>query len=861
MTNEAANETKFYEALKVVFTGESIQGRGGFVNLLRIKNAYYEKVLAQFQREVNSCGILQDANAREDFFDHLYSFFSKYFSESGSVYYCKTAYADKKYERVYTDNKDVILFWKTNMLYYVKSDIMYKNIIVEVEQEVQKIKFAFDCSDIQGKQNNEKKEIIFDYIGFDIPKFIDREKSGCHILKVSYSQNGRKTKTDKIAKKAEINEEIIKKAINVFKKQASVDFFINKDAKKFLKEQLDLYIHQVFIDNENEFDERTLKRFKVFKEFAIKLIDFISQFENELVKIWNKPKFVLNSNYVISIDRLNKEIVDKISDSAGLKQQIEEWQTLGIVDENFDFKTRDLSKYAHLPIDTKYFKELEAEILAQFDNLDDALDGRLIHSENYQALNTLKDRYKSQIQCIYIDPPFNTGKDFLFIDNYQESTWLNIIDDRLNIAKLFLREDGNIYLQLDHIEEHLGKILLDKHFGLENYMAKISWNTGDNISGFKSKAKNWIRQSDYIHYYAKSVENYYFVKAYEYNIGKKSEKGSFELGWLDFLGKDKNNLYVEKWKDGRYICEKITGVDVKPKGTIWNDIFSMQYSEPRETESLSFVSNQKPENLLRRIIQTSSEENNYVFDFFSGSGTTCAVSHKLHRKYIGVEAGNYFSETYTDVIELNKQKNKSYADMENSEGEFDDKAKAFDSKSIVEVISETDKKKVIKVRKIGFLGRMKIVINGDKEFKIPTSIRIRTPHLTKDVNWQGGGFFKYYELEQYENTLSKMQYKDSDGIFYNENPFENYVFLTDSKLADVLKFDGKNVSLNFSDLYENIDFAETISLLKGKPIRKIEGKKVILSDGTEYCYDFATMNNEEKIKFAQMLKPLLWWGE
>ncbi len=330
---------------------------------------------------------------------------------------------------------------------------------------------------------------------------------------------------------------------------------------------------------------------------------------------------------------------------------------------------------------------------------------------------------------------------------------------------------------------------------------------------------------------------------------------------MDFLGKDKNNLYVEKWKDGRYICEKITGVDVKPKGTIWNDIFSMQYSEPRETESLSFVSNQKPENLLRRIIQTSSEENNYVFDFFSGSGTTCAVSHKLHRKYIGVEAGNYFSETYTDVIELNKQKNKSYADMENSEGEFDDKAKAFDSKSIVEVISETDKKKVIKVRKIGFLGRMKIVINGDKEFKIPTSIRIRTPHLTKDVNWQGGGFFKYYELEQYENTLSKMQYKDSDGIFYNENPFENYVFLTDSKLADVLKFDGKNVSLNFSDLYENIDFAETISLLKGKPIRKIEGKKVILSDGTEYCYDFATMNNEEKIKFAQMLKPLLWWGE
>ena len=483
------NEEKFYEALKDVFTGESIQGRGGFVNLLRIKNAYYKEVLAQFEHDVKNCAILQASNAREDFFDHLYSFFSKYFSESGSVYYCKTAYSDKKYERVYTDNKDVMLFWKTNMLYYVKSDIMYKNIIVEVEQEEQKIKFAFDCSDIQGKQNNEKKEIIFDYIGFDIPKFIDGEKSECHILKVSYSQKGRKTKTDEIAKKAEINEEIIKKTINVFNKQSSVDFFINKNAKKFLTEQLDLYIHQVLLDEQNEFDSSALQRFKIFKDFALKLIDFISQFEQELVRIWNKPKFVLNSNYVITLDRLPKEIIDKIAVSSGLKKQIEEWQTLGIVDGNFDFNNRNNEeKYAHLPIDTKYFKDIEEEILALFDNLDEALDGRLIHSENYQALNTLKERYKGQVQCIYIDPPFNTGKDFAYIDGYQDSTWLSIMRDRIDLLELFLSENSNFYLHLDYRANYLGRMLLAKYFNEESIVNEIIWRFGW-VSGYKAGEK------------------------------------------------------------------------------------------------------------------------------------------------------------------------------------------------------------------------------------------------------------------------------------------------------------------------------------------------------------------------------------
>jgi adenine specific DNA methylase Mod len=202
-----------------------------------------------------------------------------------------------------------------------------------------------------------------------------------------------------------------------------------------------------------------------------------------------------------------------------------------------------------------------------------------------------------------------------------------------------LNVNGNIYLHLDHISEHYGRILLDSIFGQTNFRAKITWNTGENISGYKSQALNWIRQADFIHYYTKT-EKAIFHKAYEL-----LEKDGNNLGWLDILGDSKNDLYIEKWKEGRFIKEKVK-YDVKAKGTIWNDIYSFQYSEPRITESLSFASNQKPENLLRRIIQTSSNVNDVLLDCFLGSGTTTSVAQKLSRKWVGIEMGEYFNETY-----------------------------------------------------------------------------------------------------------------------------------------------------------------------------------------------------------------------
>lgn len=844
------NENKFYQALENIFTGANIEGDSGYVNLLKIKSSYYKLILEEFKKSVNNEQIITDS-FKEEFFDKLYSFFEKYFSESGSVYFVKTANWQRVYEQVYTDNKDVVLFWKTHMLYYVKSDILFQSIDVNItdEESKQEYNFFFDVGSLQAKQNNEKKALIFSFRETKEEKdSVDvingKQGKKTFVFDVSYSERGNKTKTDDIIKATKIPETILEKAFATFKKQSEVDFFINKNAEKFLTEQLDMYLHQILLNEENKFEQKRLDQLKIIKSFALKIIKFISQFEDELVRVWNKPKFALNSNYVITIDKLSDEIIGKIAKHKNLREQIAEWQELGMVDDNFDFVKRG-EKEKFLPIDSKFFKDLEIEILGLFDNIDEALDGRLIHSENYQALNTLQEKYKEKVQCIYIDPPFNTGTDFIFLDKFQDSTWLNIINDRLEISKKFLKDDGVLYLHLDHIAEHYGRQILDKVFDNNAFKAKITWNTGDNISGFKSQALNWIRQADFIHFYSKS-EKYKFIKAFE--VLDKIDS----IGWLDILGKDKKEQYIEKWINGSFIKEKVN-FNVKAKGTIWNDIYSFMYSEPRITESLSFVSNQKPENLLRRIIQTSSDSKDYILDFFSGSGTTCAVAQKLNRKWIGVEMGEYFSEIYLDTVKIKKQKDENEEDIEDN------------NSAIVEILSETDKEKTVLMKKIGILGRMKIVLKGDKEFKAIHSPVIRKPHLSKDINWQGGGFFKYYSLEQYEDTLRNMKYKNSspNSIFDTHKAFEQYVFYADQKFAHVLDVGKESLEIDFDKLYPNIDFAETISNLLGLPIKKITKNSVILQDGEnekKIKTDYKNMNESEKLAFVRLLKPALWWG-
>jgi adenine-specific DNA-methyltransferase len=451
-------EQKFLAALRDVFVGAKVEGESGYINLMRIKARYYEKgVFPKLQQDVNEALKVFPA-FRDELFEKLYDFFHRYFSESGSIYFCYTPLHQNVYEKVYTDDKDVMLFWKTHMLYYVKTDRLFKSMEVELDGH----KFFFDVSTLEHKKANEKRDIVY--------SLLKEKRKDTVVFTVTYSEKGKKTKTDDILKALrkngdKITEDVLERVFRIFEKQSEVDYFINKDAKAFLEEQFNLWLYQYMFSGVSEWTEARIKQLQTLKDIALKIIAFISQFENELVKIWNKPKFVRNSNYIITLDRIAEKgvgLVEKLLTHKNFKVQAEEWQELGIVDSRFkkadvlekNEKGKSLAKpYQHLPIDTKHFKELELEILGLFDDLDTALDGWLIKSENYQALNTFLPKFGERVKCIHIDPPYNTDTSgFLYKNAYQHSSWLTMMDNRIRASAPLLSSDGALLCHIDENE-------------------------------------------------------------------------------------------------------------------------------------------------------------------------------------------------------------------------------------------------------------------------------------------------------------------------------------------------------------------------------------------------------------------------
>jgi adenine specific DNA methylase Mod len=808
-------EEKFYKALQDVFVGAKVEGQGGFINLMQIKSRYYSKIEELLKKDIEEA-LKKYPDFRDELFDKLYSFFSRYFTEGGSIYFNSTPFHNNIYEKVYTDEKDVVLFWKTHMLYYVKTDRIFKSMPIEFDG----FKFYFDASNIENKKANEKRALVY--------RLTEVKEDNTIVFSVSYSERGTKTKIDEILKEIKkkeivLTEEQLERAFRVFEKQSEVDFFINKNAKAFLQEQFKLWSYQYFWDGAKDWSADRVNQLQILKDIAFKIIDFIAQFEDELVKIWNKPKFVKNSNYVITLDRIsNLNLIEKILKHPNIQEQIKEWQELGIVGE--DFKTTDVietnlagrylkEEYKHLPIDTKYFKDLELEILSLFEDLDKALDGWLIKSENYQALNTILPKFKEKVQTIYIDPPFKTGKDFFYKDKFKDSSWLTLMENRLELAKAFLNEAGSIFVHLDWNANFLGRHLLEKLFPV---VTEICWNTNatkDEEAGlfsYKSFGEKYVRQHDTIFQASKNY-NFKFIKLWKPN----RLTTNLDIGWLDLISYPNKvnpqsledyDFFIEKYNEnGELILEKKEVEEkIYPIGDIWNDIYSFTQSELRTSENISYDT-QKPENLLRRIIQSTSEKGDIVMDFFAGSGTTLTVSHKLKRKWIGIEVADCFNEFYVDREE----------------------------------------------KKLGLLGRMKIVLAGDKEFIAVD--KKRRSHLSKDINYHGGGFFKYYELEQYEETLANCKYEDGDlFIRPSASPYQEYVFMKDEKMLRALEIDYENnkVKVDLDKLYPNIDIAETLSNLIGKWIKKIKDGEVEFEDGTKI--------NTKDLDY-KLIKPLIWW--
>ena len=444
----------------------------------------------------------------------------------------------------------------------------------------------------------------------------------------------------------------------------------------------------------------------------------------------------------------------------------------------------------------RYDKDGEHEV----DSIEET-DNLIIKGNNLIALHSLKKRYSGKVKLIYIDPPYNTGKDsFNYNDHFNHSTWLTFIKNRLEVAWDLLADDGTIWISIDDYESHYLKVLADTIFGRENFLNEVIWQRAYAPVNLK---KTFSRSHDTILVYAKNNSSEKELnklprdeeansryknpdndsrgvwQSDNLSVGPAVESNIYEIitpsgrsvfppeGYSWRLNKERFKEYLNDnriWfgEDGnnvprikRFLSEVKDGVVAQ---TLWT-YKEVGHNQDAKKEIKNLFDGQaafgtpKPEKLIQRIIQLGSEEGDLILDFFMGSGTTQAVAHKMKRQYIGIEQMDY-----------------------------------------IETVS---------------VERLKKVIAGEQG------------GISKDVEWQGGGSFVYCELKndaqdflnKVENALSSEELvellekvKKSSFLSYrvdakklHKEEFNN-LSLFEQKQLLVELIDQNNLYVNYSDI-------------------------------------------------------------
>ena len=228
--------------------------------------------------------------------------------------------------------------------------------------------------------------------------------------------------------------------------------------------------------------DRALARVRATRHIGGKIIDFLAQLEGFQKQLWLKKKFVLETNWCVTLDRVPEALYPEIAANAA---QCEEWVELFAVDEipgdlinggatwsnppSVDF----LEDNPYLMLDTRHFdRDFTDQLLSALSNagsLDEQLDGLMVRGENFQALNLLQARYQGQVDCVYVDPPYNTGdSEILYKNGYKDASWLMLMENRLIAGKKFLSKNGIQCTTIDDIEFHRLRELVAQVFGEEN---------------------------------------------------------------------------------------------------------------------------------------------------------------------------------------------------------------------------------------------------------------------------------------------------------------------------------------------------------------------------------------------------------
>ncbi|HZW26161.1 MAG TPA: site-specific DNA-methyltransferase [Gallionella sp.] len=315
----------------------------------------------------------------------------------------------------------------------------------------------------------------------------------------------------------------------------------------------------------------------------------------------------------------------------------------------------------------------------------------LLHGDNLEILKLLTETHANTVKCVYLDPPYNNGESYLhYFDSMSHEEWLLAVTKRLEQIKTLLRNDGSVWISIDDSELHYLKVAADAVFGRVNFVGTIIWERRTTRENRKVLSRN----HEYLLVYTKNIDawskvrnalpltedvkgryknpdsdprgpwqsvsanvqeghatpqQYYSLKAPNGRI-HNPPKGRCWIYSKQKMLEEINNNNIWFGKDGnavprlkKFLTDRKTGLTPE---TLWraDDVGTTSDAKKHLLalfKEISLFDTPKPEHLIHRVLQISTNPGDLVLDPYLGSGTTAAVAHKMDRRYLGIEVGEH----------------------------------------------------------------------------------------------------------------------------------------------------------------------------------------------------------------------------
>ena len=699
--------------------------------------------IVELRRQLEDCG--DPAVMLPRVLTALNDFFSRYYDNGDFISQRRYANGDDATYLVPYNGEEVKLHWANFDQYYIKTSEAFKNYRFKLSngKEVE-----FTLKNAAQLKNNEKEQKdwarkfklwngVSEPDEEPVPDFVpvQIEEDGALHIYFTYELMPKKGNEQKALNNTTfetiasiINEQYIndyaglllkpvggdteelRRHINRYTAKNSSDYFIHKNLGDFLRRELDFFLKNEVM-NVSDLDynnlRRTLGEAKTIKAVGEEIIQMLAGLEDFQKKLWLKKKFVVQSDYCITLDRVPESLYEEICAN---DRQREEWVNLfainkieglmGVGGYSVPLTEEFLLQNQHLVLDTVFFSvDFKQRLLSYIDNIDAKCDGLLINSENFQALELLQEKYQEKVKCVYIDPPYNIdGDGFVYKDNFRDSTWLSMMNERLSIGKNLMSQDSPIFISIDDTEQSNIKSLCDSNYGNENFYAQVIWQKRTSPDA----RYNLGAAHDFITVYAKDKESFKGSinklelseeRASQYKNPDNDPRGDWAS--VDITGQKGHATEGQFYKittpggkemyppKGRcWALAESTFKDLVADNRIWfgedgnarprqkkflteseganlwtwwpNSEVGHNQEATKELVALfgdsDVFTNPKPVRLIKRILTLASKDNGVILDYFAGSGTTGDATINLNReneaskrKYILCEMGQYFN--------------------------------------------------------------------------------------------------------------------------------------------------------------------------------------------------------------------------